>query len=191
MCAREEMRIFMPKDFGEVRPQRGRWIWPLTQMEIGDHFYVAHEDREPERVRNYVYVSGNRLNMTFTVEKDSERKGFTKVTRIDPEDRTIDVSSHNAYGLVRDRVLELYAFSLDEFDWHGSYPVGAIWSRAAEQRAEPRREHYVMWIPGCDNDGRSIFMSFRVSMKANGVEFQRLADSTGYTQAMEMLELMS
>jgi hypothetical protein len=58
------------KDWGQLEPIAGRWIWPFHQMEEGDCFTVAHSDRDPEKLRNMAYVRGAQLGKRFSVERN-------------------------------------------------------------------------------------------------------------------------
>jgi hypothetical protein len=62
----------------------GRWQWPLREMEIGDSFTVAEEDKPIGSVENYVYNRQRALGMMFTVKKEG---AMARVTRVIPGQR--------------------------------------------------------------------------------------------------------
>jgi hypothetical protein len=63
-----------------------RWYWPLREMEIGDSFTVAEEDKPIGAVENYVYNRQRALGMMFTVQREGE---VARVTRVIPGERRI------------------------------------------------------------------------------------------------------
>jgi hypothetical protein len=78
--------------FGQIKADRGRWVWPFAQMQPDDWFTVAHEDRDPERVRNMAMVRASQLKIRVKVEKHFQ-PGLLKVTRVDQALRIEDVMS--------------------------------------------------------------------------------------------------
>lgn len=74
----------MTRDFGRIETINGRWVWPFAVMQSGDFFFVAHDDRDPEKLRKLVAVRAAQLGKQFSVEKHW-REGMTRVQCTGPE----------------------------------------------------------------------------------------------------------
>lgn len=198
----------MGRDFGVIEPVNGRWIWPIADMDIGDYFHVAHEDREPERVRNYVKMRAYQLGRTFTVNKTGEEhEGFTRVTRVDPQRQMAPTAPRVEYGSLKPRIDECYdkSFEAMGIPWP-MFAVGQEFFAKSAQIVEPRREHYVLWMELPDDskpvDPRFagslaafqaeawVQRSFHVKLEKHGVRVTRLRNAMTYQQLEEALALM-
>jgi hypothetical protein len=149
-----------------VEPIGGRWIWPFTQMEVGDYFLVSHEDRDPEKVRHMAAVRAAQLGKRFSTEKWCEKHpGFTKVVRrpdIAPgsvEREEID------YGSLRDVVQRCYRLDINEMAWT-LMDEGQRDARVAERLELPRQPVHCVRID---------FATFIVELAPAGIVVQRVA----------------
>lgn len=154
---------------GEVRPQWGRWIWPLSQMEEGDWFLVDNALRNPEAVRNYVSVQAARLGKRFAVEKKPlEHPGFCRVTcggRPEaPRREQVDYQSIMA-------VLKRYypTAKIDNLKWTG-LDMGECEERKAQCVEAPEYRDFVAVIP---ND-----WTFTVELRDDGFAIERVEQGT-------------
>ncbi len=82
-------------------PAQGNWSWPFADMEPGQYFHVAHDDRPPERVRATAMMRGHQLSMPISVTaNDHEKQGHAKVEYLAaPRGTALDTSNVDYQGL--------------------------------------------------------------------------------------------
>lgn len=135
---------------GEVKPQYGRWRWPLGWMKPGDWFVVDHARRDPEQVRQYVSVRASQLGKRFSViASDPERLGYSRVTCVpvvgyEEEEQSdgIELAPEKAH----DKFREWYAWDL------GDLPYGELFYKRkavvmVEQVATPPVKRIIFDVP--------------------------------------------
>lgn len=99
-----------PFDWGVIEKPAGsrRWRWPFKEMELGDVFRVDPGDVDIEAVRDRAYRF---INRHFEVTMDGS---WIKVQRVS-EPRV--AWEHVKYGIVRERVAELFEAHGKEYAW--------------------------------------------------------------------------
>lgn len=158
------------KDYGIVRPGwNGRWQWPLSIMEPGDYFHVAHDDKAPGNLRHLVSVRAAQLGANFSVRKDSPAlAGHSLVICAPPKEvreALQGATSVIEYGTAKRKIAECYAgIDLDKAPW------GVIenWKEAfveGRRIAEPMQPRYVFTM---------VNNTIGVELLSNGVRLMRL-----------------
>lgn len=103
---------------GIIEPVLGEWNWKFHLMEVGDWFLVAHDKRDPEKVRGLASVRGSQLKKGFQVTKhDKDHPGYTKVTcapYLAGRAKTATPLKVLSYGDAREVVMNRFGLYLDQ-----------------------------------------------------------------------------
>lgn len=60
------------KCLGRASMIHGRWIWPWKHLEVGQWFFVRHDDLAPEELEYKAQAQSHRLNRVFEVTRLDE-----------------------------------------------------------------------------------------------------------------------
>lgn len=156
-----------------------RWVWPFRQMDVGDFFRVAAEDKSIHDVRNIASVRAYQLGIRLSVKTDE--RGDAVVTRVPSKDvQPIQVL---AYDTACKRVTEFYG-NLDTFStvpWEGM-AVGQKYFAATPQRTQPPYPYMLIRL---HHD-----LTYHLELGARGFGVTRLADGTTAEGFAATLDLM-
>lgn len=101
---------------GDVEPIRNRWVWPFADMEVGDWCHVAHELKDPGKVRSYAHVACTRVGKHASVMKeDPDRPGYARIEIMDePGGRhRSEVQEVLQWGVIQTRCWASYEIDID------------------------------------------------------------------------------
>lgn len=125
-------------DFGRITPAgSGRWKWPLSQMKIGDSFWVSAKDRHPALVRKLVYDRGHALKRSFSVNVRGDKVFVKRVEPAATRSRCVDQS----YKAARDAIQESYGIDIGTVPWD-SIECGRSLTFHQERIAKPFAEEF-------------------------------------------------
>lgn len=91
----------------------GRWAWPFRTMEPGQYFHVRHDDKHPEKVRQFAHVRGGVQGFSVSVRaNDPDMPGHCRVEYVD---RTSAMFLRDLpYKPVADLIMRCYGVEVDD-----------------------------------------------------------------------------
>lgn len=158
-----------------------RWVWPFAQMEIGDFFRVAPEDKPIQKVRTTAMARAYQLGIKLSVRQDE--LGNAIVRRVDPAGRAGGIAHLLNYKTASERVNTLYG-NPDTFNtvpWE-AIPVGQAYHSPGRLRETPSTQSLYLRM---HHD-----LTFQLALDASGLGVTRLADGTTAEDIAAALDLM-
>lgn len=158
-----------------------RWVWPFAQMEIGDYFRVAPEDKPIQKVRTTAMARAFQLGIRLSVRQDEQ--GNAIVRRVDPAGHAGGPTHLLNYKTACDRVSTLYS-DPDTFNtvpWE-AIPVGRSYHTPGRLRDAPATSWLYLRM---HHD-----LTFQIALGVDGITVTRLADGALPEEIAAALDLM-